>query len=140
MAIKRKAGLKAVAGLLALSLGLTYGPAQADTPDRRQALFGDVHVHSRYSFDAYIFGVRATPDDAYRYARGETIRHASGYDIKLKGGPLDFYAVIDHAEYMGVLPAMDDEHHPLSDIPYAQDMFSTVQAKIVNALTRVRVT
>ncbi|MFZ1741518.1 MAG: DUF3604 domain-containing protein, partial [Pontixanthobacter sp.] len=79
----------------------------------------------------------ATPDDAYRYAKGETIRHASGYDIKLKGGALDFYAVTDHAEYMGVLPAMDDPGSPLSKIDYAADMFSTVRQKILEAFGRV---
>ena len=112
-------------------------PAGADTPERRQALFGDVHVHSRYSFDAYIFGVRSTPDDAYRYARGETIRHASGYDIKLKGGALDFYAVTDHAEYIGVLPSMDDPASPMSAIEYSADMFSPIREKILAAFGRV---
>ena len=37
--------------------------------------FGDLHVHTRYSFDAYVFGVNATPYDAYRYAKGEMIKH-----------------------------------------------------------------
>ena len=112
-------------------------PAQADVPERRQALFGDVHVHSRNSFDAYIFGIRATPDDAYRYARGETIRHMAGYDIALKGGALDFYAVTDHAEYLGVLPAMNDENHPLSLLEYAADMFSSVREKISEAFGKI---
>ncbi len=112
-------------------------PVLADNPERRQALFGDVHVHTRYSFDAYIFGIRATPDDAYRYARGETIRHMAGYDIKLKGGALDFYAVTDHAEYMGILPAMHDRNHPLSLVDYAADMFSSVREKITVAFSKV---
>ncbi|TNE47025.1 MAG: DUF3604 domain-containing protein, partial [Sphingomonadales bacterium] len=60
------------AALVGAALGLVSVPAQADVAERRQALFGDVHVHTRNSFDAYIFGIRATPDDAYRYARGET--------------------------------------------------------------------
>ncbi|WFL76223.1 DUF3604 domain-containing protein [Altererythrobacter arenosus] len=126
----RAAALASVALLAAV-------PAGADVPERRQALFGDVHVHTKYSFDAYIFGIRATPDDAYRYARGETIRHMGGYDIKLKGGALDFYAVTDHAEYLGVLPAMDDPNHPLSLVEYARDMFSTAREKIAAAFGKV---
>ena len=52
----------------------------------RSAYFGDLHVHTRYSFDAYIFDVRATPDDAYRYARGEVIG-TQPYDEE--GRPMD---------------------------------------------------
>ena len=43
--------------------------------------FGDLHVHTRYSFDAYVFGVNATPYDAYRYAKGEMIKHPLGYEM-----------------------------------------------------------
>ena len=39
----------------------------------RNAYFGDVHVHTKYSFDAYVFGVTASPDDAYNYAKGKGI-------------------------------------------------------------------
>ncbi len=133
-AFARKLRKSALAGV---AFGLLATPAAADTPERRQALFGDVHVHTKYSFDAYIFGIRATPDDAYRYARGEPIRHMAGYQIKLKGGALDFYAVTDHSEYIGVLPAMDDPNSPLSLVDYARDMFSTVREKIAAAFGRV---
>ena len=44
----------------------------------------NLHVHTRLSFDAYIFNVRATPVGAYRYARGETISHAMGDDLRLE--------------------------------------------------------
>ncbi|MEE1878077.1 DUF3604 domain-containing protein [Altererythrobacter litoralis] len=121
----------------AATFAVLAGPAAADVPERRQVLFGDVHVHSRNSFDAYIFGIRATPDDAYRYARGEPIRHMAGYEIKLKGGALDFYAVTDHSEYLGILPAMDDPASPMSLIDYAADMFSSVREKISEAFGKV---
>jgi Protein of unknown function (DUF3604) len=124
-------------GSVATAAILSSGIAYADESDRRVALFGDVHVHTQLSFDSYIFGIRRTPDDAYRYALGETIRHANGYDIALKGGPLDFYAVTDHSEYLGVLPEMDDKSSPMSTIEYAQDMFSSVRDKIAAAFGKV---
>ena len=68
----------------------------------RTAYFGDLHVHTTYSFDAFAFGTLATPYDAYRYALGDTIQHPAGFDMTLRV-PLDFYAVTDHAMYLGVV-------------------------------------
>ncbi len=96
----------------------------APNPERN-AYFGDLHIHTRSSFDAYIFNVRRTADDAYRFAKGETITHPSGFDMTISGGPLDFYAVTDHAEYLGILPAMDTPGTKLSEYPGAKSMFNT---------------
>ena len=73
----------------------------------RNAYFGDLHVHTNYSFDAFAFGTVASPYDAYRFARGEAIKHPSGFDVQLDA-PLDFYAVTDHAMFLGAVKAAAD--------------------------------
>lgn len=73
----------------------------------RRAYFGDLHVHTKYSFDAFAFGTLTTPYEAYRYARGEAIMHPVGIEVQLRQ-PLDFYAVTDHAMFLGVSVAAED--------------------------------
>ena len=102
----------------------------------RNAYFGDLHVHTYLSFDAYIFNVRATPNDAYRFAKGEAIGHASGFDIRLQGGPLDFTAVTDHAEYLGAWKEGNDPNSPLSKLPMMQGMYSRDFGEIQKAYNR----
>lgn len=66
----------------------------ADHNPRRNLYFGDLHVHTAYSFDAWISDVRTDPAGAYRIARGEEV---AGFRL---ARPLDFAAVTDHAEYL----------------------------------------
>ena len=87
-------------------------------PDRN-AYFGDLHVHTTYSFDAYAFGTLATPYDAYRFARGEAIKHPAGFDMQLDE-PLDFYGVTDHAMFMGVAPVAADTSSDFSKYPFTE--------------------
>ena len=88
----------------------------AEQAASRKAYFGDLHVHTTYSLDAFQFGTLATPDDAYRYAQGEAIKHPAGFDMQLDR-PLDFYAVTDHGIYLGVVRAGADTSTEISTYP-----------------------
>jgi len=85
----------------------------------RNPYYGDLHVHTKHSFDAYIFGVTATPNDAYRYAKGDGIMHPMGYEMKLQE-PLDFYSVTDHGFFMGMLNAWSDTTTDISQKDFAK--------------------
>jgi hypothetical protein len=79
----------------------------AKTDEHPQRVYwGDLHLHTRYSFDSYAFGNTAlSPDHAFRFAKGETIAAHNGEQAKLET-PLDFLLVSDHAEFLGVLPGI----------------------------------
>ena len=100
----------------------TEPEAPAEANPLRDAFFGDLHVHTRFSQDAFLFGTRASPDDAYRYAKGDEIDHVSGYKVRLESGPLDFYAVTDHGSYLGMLHAMTDPTSELSKLEVAKEL------------------
>jgi hypothetical protein len=95
----------------------------ANYSEDRNAYFGDLHVHTMYSFDAFIFGTTSSPDDAYDFAKGGVIRHPGGFDMQLKE-PLDFYGVSDHAFYLGSLRSMATPGTELSKMALAKGMDS----------------
>ncbi len=76
-------------------------PAKTLTSYPDKLLWGDTHLHSSNSADAFSFGARLTPADAYKFARGETVISNSGQKAKLKR-PLDFLVIADHAEGLGI--------------------------------------
>lgn len=82
----------------------------APTNPLKDAYFGEQHVHTGVSMDAFIAGNRLTPDDAYRFAKGEEIMvNGSLHRIKR---PLDFVAVTDHSEFMGEAYSLMNEGAP----------------------------
>jgi hypothetical protein len=104
------------AGILFLSFSSS---AWAQGNPLRDAYFGETHVHTSWSWDAWLFGNRVTdPGDAYKYFKGETIKHPLGFDIKIDT-PIDFAGVTDHSEYVGLIRLANDPKSPISKLPAA---------------------
>jgi hypothetical protein len=76
----------------------------------RNAYFGDLHVHTRYSHDAYIGGATASPEDAYLFAKGHPIS-VLGKEVRIQR-PLDFAAVTDHSEFLGEFYSLQHKGSP----------------------------
>lgn len=87
----------------------------------RYPYFGQTHQHIGWSFDEAIYNVRLGPDNAFRHARGDKVKHPAGYEVQLKL-PLDFMVVSDHSEYLGVLIRMYDPDDALSKNPLAKSI------------------
>lgn len=94
------------------SVSTTSVPDIRINPDR-DAYFGDLHLHTTNSFDAYaLMGTKTTPEEAYAFAKGETITYL-GQPIR-RSEPLDFLAVTDHSENIGVFNQLDDPNSSFS--------------------------
>ena len=92
----------------------------------RNAYFGDLHVHTSYSLDAYAMGNRNDPRMAYRFGRGEAVVLPGGQSNQLKA-PLDFMAVTDHDVWLGELSLCEDPKDPAYKTPACEALRSSTQ-------------
>ena len=103
-------------------------------PEARRAFFGELHLHTTMSFDAWTFGTKVTPDQAYKFARGETVM-VPAFQVNREQGksaaapvparrawPLDFTAVTDHSEYLGAMTQLDVPGSAFSQTPIAKQV------------------
>jgi hypothetical protein len=110
----------------------------------RNVYFGDLHVHTMYSFDAYFWDLRRTPADAYRFARGESAAlppldaNGNGTRTVRLERPLDFTAVTDHSEYLGEIETCSTPGSPTYDSASCKlfriggsDAFQTFGARVI---------
>lgn len=94
----------ALGAWLCLSL---QGVAAPPAPNQRVLLWGDTHLHTRNSADAFESGnTNADVETAYRFAKGVPVRHPRTGEVIRIDRPLDFLVVSDHAEMLGVLPRL----------------------------------
>jgi uncharacterized protein DUF3604 len=110
----------AVSVLLMLSIYCLPVTGATETCDgavagEKQIFWGDLHVHSGYSLDAWGYGTAATPAQAYAFAKGAPIQLPDGSTVRLPR-PLDFMAVTDHAEWFNLMYICTDPLH--SNHPY----------------------
>ena len=113
-------------GLLAsaMALSLSTAVALAESPGEpgrsdsgknplKNVYFGEQHLHTINSPDAFVIGVRQTWDEAYQYALGQEVKLSTSGETIKKRTPYDFVAITDHAEYFGVMPSLIDPKDPL---------------------------
>ena len=77
--------------------------AHGDNNPQRNAYFGELHLHTAYSLDANVFGTKVDPRGAYRFAKGEEMEVGRSGIMQRIASPLDFAAVTDHAEGIGLM-------------------------------------
>jgi hypothetical protein len=90
------------------------GRAYAD-----QVFFGDMHFHTDLSFDAGLIGTSLDVHDGYRVARGEKVISNTGQPVQLIR-PLDFLVITDHAEMLGLAPAIHESSPLLLADPWGK--------------------
>jgi hypothetical protein len=86
-----------------------------------QVFFGDTHLHTAFSPDAGLIGATLKPDDAYRFAKGETVTSSTGLPARL-GRPLDFLVVTDHAENLGLPVAVTERNRTLLETEFGRNI------------------
>jgi hypothetical protein len=89
--------------------------------------WGDTHLHTRYSTDSGMIGNKLSPEEAYRFAKGEEVTTSSGQRARLIR-PLDFLVVSDHAENLGLAPMIAESNPELLKTEYGRKFYDMVKA------------
>ncbi len=115
---------RALVTALCFAVPAAFG-AQAST----QVYWGDTHLHSNVSPDAFLFGNRTvTPDEAYRFAKGMPVVNAGNQGRSQLRRPLDFLVIADHAELMGVPLRITQGNKALLATDFGREMFGLIKS------------
>ena len=96
-----------------------------DYPD--QVFFGDTHFHTNLSFDAGLVGTTLDVDAGFRFARGEKVVSNTGQPVQLIR-PLDFLAITDHAEFLGLATMIQTSAPELLADPWGKWVYERFNA------------
>ena len=101
--------------------------AEAQCSSGNRPYFGDTHLHTALSPDAGLAGTKLGLDEAYRFARGETVTSNSGQKAALKR-PLDFLVVADHSENLGLAQGLEASNPELLKSSLGQELHDMLKA------------
>ena len=96
--------------------------------------WGDTHLHTRDSADAYTMLTHLSREDAFRFARGEKVKADNGMPVRLRR-PLDFLAITDHAEYLGIFSQLADNNANLKGWKLGEEWRDLLQKGMNKELT-----
>ena len=109
-----------------------YSPyPEQNFPNR--VYFGDTHLHTSYSTDAGMVGNTLGPEDAYRFARGDTVTSSTGLPARLNR-PLDWLVVADHSENLGLAPAIAESNPDLLKNEWGKAQHDLVKSGLEGAI------
>jgi hypothetical protein len=103
-----------------------YSPYPEVTYPNR-VYFGDTHLHTTYSADAGMIGNTLGPEEAYRFAKGQTVKSSTGVTARL-ARPLDFMVVADHAENLGLAPLLMAKDPGLMATEFGKELRKRIDA------------
>ena len=150
MTIKFVGAILAGASLLALA-GCDKKPGEATTSTAtattgtaaateaaypEHAYFGDTHVHTGWSADAGMDGAVTSPEDAFRFARGDTVKSNTGQDAKL-ARPLDWMVITDHSDGMGTINEIRAGNPKMISDPFLKRMYEVMKSGDEAAASKV---
>ena len=99
--------------------------------------FGEQHLHTANSPDAFAMGTRNTPDDAFRFCKGEAVKKLVDGSTVQKKTAYDWCAVTDHAEYLGIMPLIVEKGNAMAKTPIGKEILSGDPKKGADAFQQI---
>jgi len=126
-----------VSGTFAKDSAGEPGPSSGKKNPLNNVYFGEQHLHTANSPDAFAMGVRNTPDDAYNFAKGKAVKKNTTGKMVQKKTPYDWCAVTDHAEYLGIMPLIVEKGNPMQKTPIGKEILSGDPKKSADAFQKI---
>ncbi len=130
----------AIAAAALANTPLAFAAEQDSAPETRRVFFGELHLHTTFSLDAWGYGTKLRPADAYRFGMGEPVKVPAeqlaseqgitdkDYVFAQRGWPLDFMAVTDHSENMGTMTPLEDPTSEFAQSALGQEYLANPMA------------